>query len=70
MTTDKFLRRSEIITQHLSTIASSACLQGEGGLLPAHPRVIAVVNAQERLLSAIEALLEGAEEETPPPNTV
>ena len=58
MTTEKFVRRSQIMAQHRSEIA----LHGEqievGGMLqPANRHFREVPSAQERLLNALERLL-------------
>ena len=59
MTNEKFVRRNQIIAQHLSEIA----LQREqieigGVVLPFDPHFREVLSAQEHLLNALERLLE------------
>lgn len=57
MTTEQFLRRNQIIGERLAQIA--ACGQYlQGKAVPADLRLRAVLQAQERLLNAMERLLE------------
>ncbi len=59
MTTEKFVRRSQIIAQHLSEIAlHGEQIEVDGVLQPVNPHFRAVLSAQERLLTAVERLLE------------
>ncbi len=59
MTTDKFIRRSKIIAEHLSEIAfHSDRIELEGVLHPVNSELREVVSAQERLLNAVERLLD------------
>ncbi len=59
MTTEKFVRRSQLIAQHLSEIAlHSGQAESYGVPQPVNPYFREVVNAQERLLNAVEQLLE------------
>ena len=59
MTTEKFVRRSQIIAQHLSEIALyNEQIELSGAPQPSNPHLRAVLNAQERLLNAVERLLE------------
>jgi len=52
MTTEKFVRRSQIIAQHLSEIAlHSEQADVSGVLKPVNPRFRAVLSAQEHLLT-------------------
>lgn len=60
MTADKFARRSQMISQHLAHIAASReRLQWDGALHPVNPQFREVLQAQERLLTALERLVEG-----------
>jgi hypothetical protein len=62
MTAEKFTRRNKLIADHLEEIARYADLLmgGEvGGVLqPVHPQFREVLQAQERLLTAVERLLD------------
>ena len=59
MTTEQFVRRSQIIAQHLSEIAHYDEQVELGGVRqPINPYFRAVISAQERLLNAVEQLLE------------
>lgn len=62
MTAEKFARRNKLIADHLEEIARYGDLLsgGEvGGVLqPVHPQFREVLQAQERLLNAVERLLE------------
>ena len=59
MTTEKFVRRSQIISEHLSEIAMhGGPVELDGVLQPISPHFREVVSAQERLLNAVERLLE------------
>ena len=59
MTTEKFVRRSQLIAEHLSEIAfHSDRVEQEGAVHPVNPEFREVVTAQERLLNAVERLLE------------
>ena len=59
MTTEKFVRRSQIIAQHVSEIAlHSEQIEVAGVLQPVSPHFREVLSAQERLLNAVERLLE------------
>jgi len=63
MTYDKFVRRNQIIGDHLAQIVlRREDLGWNGKLQPADPRFREVLNAQERLLTAMERLLDGAPE--------
>lgn len=60
MTTEKFVRRSQIIAEHLSEIAlRGGQVELDSVLQPASPHYRAVLVAQERLLNALERLLDG-----------
>jgi hypothetical protein len=60
MTIEKFLRRSQIISQHLSQLSGSReQMQWDGLLHPVNPEFRDVLQAQERLLTALERLLDG-----------
>ena len=65
MTIEKFVRRSQLIEQLLSEIARRG---GQEELEPAlksvNPHFQAVLGAQERLLNAVERLLEKLPERT------
>ncbi len=57
MTIEKFVRRSQIIAEHLSEIAMhGGQAEVNGALQPTSPRYRAVVVAQEHLLNALERL--------------
>ncbi|MDB5973335.1 MAG: hypothetical protein JWR07_95 [Nevskia sp.] len=59
MTTEKFVRRSQIIAEHLSEIAMHSNQDELDGVQqPLSPHFREVVSAQERLLNAVERLLE------------
>ncbi len=59
MTTEKFVRRNQVIAQHLSEAAFHSGQAELGGVYqPANSYFREVVNAQERLLNALERLLE------------
>jgi len=61
MTTDKFVHRSQIIAQYLSEIALNGAQAGADGTPQlVNPYFREVVSAQERLLNALEQLLERA----------
>lgn len=59
MTTEKFIRRSQIIAQHLTDIALHSEQIEVGAVLRlVNPHFRAVLSAQEHLLNAVERLLE------------
>jgi hypothetical protein len=59
MTTEKFVRRSKLIAEHLSEIAfHTDQVEQDGMVHPVNPAFREVVTAQERLLNAVERLLE------------
>ncbi|MDB5974791.1 MAG: hypothetical protein JWR07_1551 [Nevskia sp.] len=59
MTADKFIRRSQMISEHLAQVAASReCLHWDGALHPVNPQFREVLQAQERLLTALERLVE------------
>ncbi len=59
MTNEKFVRRNQIITQHLSEIALQREQIGtDDAALPFAPYFREVLSAQEHLLNAVERLLE------------
>jgi len=59
MTPEQFVRRSQIIAQHLSEIALHDERVELGSVRqPINPHFRAVISAQERLLNAVEQLLE------------
>lgn len=59
MTAEKFVRRSQIIAKHLTEIAVHSEQVDLGGVpQPLSPQFREVVSAQERLLNAVERLLE------------
>ena len=61
MTTDKFVHRSQIIARYLSEIALHSAQDGSDGAPQLiNPYFRDVVSAQERLLNALEQLLERA----------
>jgi hypothetical protein len=60
MTVDKFVRRSQIISQHLSRLTTTReQMQWDGIMHPVNPEFRDVLQAQERLLTALERLLDG-----------
>jgi len=59
MTMEKIVRRNLLIAQHLSEIAlHHGQVDADGGLQSDSPHFRAVLGAQERLLNALEHLLE------------
>lgn len=59
MTSEKFMRRNRIIAQHLSEIAlQREQIEMDGVAQPFDPYFREVLSAQERLLNAVERLLE------------
>jgi len=59
MTTEKFVRRSQIIAAYLSEIAiHGGQVELNGVIQPVSAHYREVVSAQERLLNAVERLLE------------
>jgi len=59
MTTEKFVRRSRIIAQHLAEIAlHREQIEAEGASQPFNQHFREVLGAQEHLLNAVERLLE------------
>ena len=60
MTVEKFLRRSQIISEHLKQLAGrSEQMQWDGIMHPVNPEFRDVLQAQERLLNALERLADG-----------
>ena len=65
MTLEKIILRNKIIAQHLSEIAlHGARIESDGAVQPASPQFRAVLSAQERLLNAVEQLLEKLHDRT------
>jgi len=61
MTFDKFMKRSQLISEHIQRIASSAAAVSRFDTqAPTNPLLREVFSAQERLLIAAEELLETA----------
>jgi hypothetical protein len=60
MTAAKFARRNQVLAQHLERITQYQRReeQDDGVLRPLHPHFREVLSAQERLLTAVERLLE------------
>ena len=59
MTLEKIILRNNIIAQHLSEIALHGDrIEPDGSMQPVGPQFRAVLSAQERLLNAVEQLLE------------
>lgn len=59
MTNEKFVRRNQIIAQHLSEIAvQREQIETDGAARPFDPYFREVLCAQEHLLNAVERLLE------------
>ncbi len=59
MTSEKFMRRNQIIAQHLSEIAlQRKQVEMDGVAQPFDPHFREVLSAQEHLLNAVERLLE------------
>lgn len=60
MTAAKFARRNRILAQHLERITQYQQQeeQGDGAVRPLNPQFREVLSAQERLLTAVERLLE------------
>ncbi len=59
MTVDKFVRRNQIIAERLSQLRSRGDqMQWDGIVHPVNPQFRDVLQAQERLLNALERLLD------------
>ena len=59
MTMGKIVRRNQLIARHLSEIAlHHGRIDADGALQPDSPHFHTVLSAQERLLNALEQLLE------------
>lgn len=58
MTAAKFARRNRILAQHLERITLLQQAEEQDGVLPLSPQLREVLSAQERLLTAVERLLE------------
>lgn len=60
MTAAKFARRNRILAQHLERITQYQQQeeQSDGAVRPLNPQFREVLSAQERLLTAVERLLE------------
>jgi hypothetical protein len=58
MTQDKFVRRCQVIGSGLARIASGQSQECWTGVVPPDPRLREVLQAQEKLLTAMERFLE------------
>ena len=59
MTIEKFIRRNQIIVRHVAQVARyREQMHWDGVLHPIDPQFREALNAQERLLTAVEQLLE------------